>query len=85
MASTALVTILFFRALAAECRCGEGELVTLGTTNHGLTELNIESFSIFEDIMAEGISAPSFNPIDESNDDPFREALGDAIGDILDL
>lgn len=48
-------------------------------------ELNIENFSIFEDIMAEGTSAPSFNLIDESNDDPFWEALGDAIGDILAL
>ena len=48
-------------------------------------EIEIEKFSILEDIMAEGTSAPAFNPIDETNDDPFWETMGQAIGDIFDI
>ncbi len=48
-------------------------------------EIKIEKFSILEDIMDEGTSAPVFNPIDETNDDPFWETMGQAIGDVFDI
>lgn len=48
-------------------------------------EIEIEKFSILEDIMAEGTSAPAFNPWDESNDDPLWETLGQAFGDVFDI
>lgn len=49
-------------------------------------EIKIEKFSILEDIMDEGTSAPAFNPWDESNDDPiWEETMGQAIGTIFDI
>lgn len=46
-------------------------------------EIEIEKFSIIEEITDNGISSPSFNPPNETSDDPIWEELGSAFGEIL--
>lgn len=49
-------------------------------------EIEIEKFSILEDIAEDGVSAGGFNPIDEDNTgEIIFESLGEAIGNILDI
>ncbi len=48
-------------------------------------ELTVEKFSIIENIMAEGISTPDFQPVIDENIPDVEYALGEALSNIFNI